>query len=474
MNNITKEKLKPGNLDEYSSFVNLNILENKFLRNKFGNLNIKNLNNLLNNSKSIILILFALTFILCISSAETVHADEIIGNSSSDYSINGTDENDTNSSTNSTITLNKSEITYSGKVVANYIERNKKLPNTISIGAKVITINQYLYAITSFISGSDNVTLFGVSSKIYAVSRFSTSYTQSQYQDMAKRTLNYIQKYHKAPSYVSSAHGNVDYYNLIYLLSKITRYYENYGKMPSKVSLVSQIPTTARLLSSSNVDKKIKSLSTQLKSTKKSISALIALMKKTKSTTTLKKFQTQYITLKLKYSKIYSNLKHYKQLRSSSWYIPSKMRKYLKETKYCQITNGNIVYVAMNLRGSNPYETGNNIFNWLRDNIDYSFYYRTKYSAKNTLKYRLGNCADQAHLIVAMARTSGLPARYVRGTCKFVISGHVYSHVWAQIWIKGRGWVTADTSSYLNSFGVIRSWNPKKSSISGTLIQYSL
>ena len=150
------------------------------------------------------------------------------------------------------------------------------------------------------------------------------------------------------------------------------------------------------------------------------------------------------------------------------------MRKYLKETKYCQITNANIVYVATNLKGSTPYETGTKIFNWVRDNVDYSFYYRTKYGAANTLKKRLGNCADQAHLIVALARTSGLPARYVRGTCKFVVSGNVYTHVWAQIWIKGRGWVTADSSSYLNSFGVIRSWNPKKSKITEKLIQYSL
>lgn len=427
-----------------------------------------------NNYKSITLILLAAIFILSISSADTVQADEVIGNIS-DNSSDSDGLNDTNSSENTTTNLNKSEIVHSGTTVAYYIEKNKKLPDTISIGKKVITINQYLYAITSFISGSDNVTLFDVSGQIYSVSRFSTSYTLSQYTDLAKRTKNYVYNYHKILPYISSTHGNLDYYNMIYMFSKIARYYEINGKMPASISLVSQIPSTARIMSSSYVDSRIKSLTAQLKSTKKSVSKLAAIIKITKNTSTLKKLQIQFKSLQSKYDSINSLLSSYKSLKKSAWYVPSSsLRNFLKTTKYCQVTNANIVYLATNLRGITAYETGNNIFKWVRDNLDYSFYYRTKYGAANALKYRLGNCVDQAHLIVALARTSGLPARYVRGTCKFIVSGHTYSHVWAQIWIRGKGWVTADSTNYRNSFGVIRSWDPKKSKISGTLLQYSL
>lgn len=439
---------------------------------------IYNQKNSSENSKSIIILFLLSLFILCASSIDTVQAEEVIGNSSNDTSYNDTnstnDINDTSSSENNSIVLNKSEILNSGTQVANFIERNKKLPNTVSVGDKVFTISQYLYAVTSFISGSDNVTLFDVSGKIYSVSRFSTSYTLSQYTDLAKRTKNYMYNYKTMLPYISSAHGNLDYYNMIYMFSKIARYYDKYGKMPVSVSLESQIPSTARLFSSTYVDQRISSLSSQLKTTRTSMSKLAATIKKTKNLTTLKKLQNQFNSLQSKYNSLNSLLSRYKSLRSSAWYVPYSMRKYLKETRYIKLTNGNVVYVAMNLRGNTPYETGLNIFNWVRDNLDYSFYYRTKYGASKALQYRLGNCVDQAHLIVALARTSGLPARYVRGTCKFIVSGHTYSHVWAQIWIKGRGWVTADPTNYRNSFGVIRSWDPAKSKISGTLIEYSL
>lgn len=448
MQDINKKKLKKI---DYSFFRNL----------KFFN----------NIPKSILIFLFMTVFILSAASIETVQAEDVILNS--DTSDTNT-TNETNSSDEPDLILNKSEILDSSTQVANYIERNKKLPDTVNTGVKVISISQYLYAISSFISGSDDVTLFNVSGKTYSVSRFSTSYTQSQYISLALRTSNYMYAYHKILPYISSTHGNLDHYNMIYMFSKIGRYYKIYGKMPNTVYLVSQIPTTARLFSSSYIDNKISSLYSKLKSTKSGMNKLAVTIRKTKSTSTRIKLQIQYNNLQTKYKRLSSQLKYYKSFKNSIWYIPSSMRKYLKETKFSQITNANIVYMATNLKGKSPYETGTNIFNWVRDNIDYSFYYRTKYGAANTLTKRLGNCVDQAHLVVALARTSGLPARYVRGTCKFVISGHVYSHVWAQIWIKGRGWVTADTTSYLNSFGVIRSWNPKKSRISGTQIQYSL
>lgn len=103
------------------------------------------------------------------------------------------------------------------------------------------------------------------------------------------------------------------------------------------------------------------------------------------------------------------------------------------------------------------YQKGAKVFNWVRDNLGYSFYYNTKYGANGALKYRTGNCADQAHLVVALARSSGLQARYVAAKAHFR-SGHWVGHVWAQIKANGR-WYTADPTSNRNSFGVVRNWN---------------
>lgn len=70
------------------------------------------------------------------------------------------------------------------------------------------------------------------------------------------------------------------------------------------------------------------------------------------------------------------------------------------------------------------------------------------YSAvDDVLSLRAGVCQDFAHLVIAVARSMGVPARYV--------SGYIHtpgekaaaaSHAWAEAWIAGRGWVGFDAT----------------------------
>ena len=83
-----------------------------------------------------------------------------------------------------------------------------------------------------------------------------------------------------------------------------------------------------------------------------------------------------------------------------------------------------------------------------------------------TLKSRGANCVDHAHLVVALSRAAGLPARYVNANnCKFS-SGYVSGHVWAQVLV-GNTWVVADTTSSRNKFGVVNNWNVKSYKLVG-------
>lgn len=103
-------------------------------------------------------------------------------------------------------------------------------------------------------------------------------------------------------------------------------------------------------------------------------------------------------------------------------------------------------------------DTATKIFNWVRDNIKYSFYYESKYYASGTLSRRAGNCCDQANLLVALSRAAGISAIYKSGYCYFTTSKHWYGHVWANLNVNGQ-WLPADTTSYRNSLGVINNWN---------------
>ena len=99
----------------------------------------------------------------------------------------------------------------------------------------------------------------------------------------------------------------------------------------------------------------------------------------------------------------------------------------------------------------------NVLFVWVRDNIDYSFYYNTVKGASKTLSSGTGNCCDQAQLLVALARAAGLTARFATGNCKFS-SGSWYGHVWVQIKVSG-SWHALDTTSSKNTYDSIKNWN---------------
>ena len=140
---------------------------------------------------------------------------------------------------------------------------------------------------------------------------------------------------------------------------------------------------------------------------------------------------------------------------------PSELQQYLQETKNCQVNDPAIRSLAASITSgaTSTYDTADKIFEWVRDKIGYSFYYNTKKGAVRTLNEKTGNCVDQSHLLIALSRAAGIPARYMHGTCTFT-SGNTYGHVWAQVWVNGR-WYDADTTSSRNTFGVIKNWNTK-------------
>lgn len=117
---------------------------------------------------------------------------------------------------------------------------------------------------------------------------------------------------------------------------------------------------------------------------------------------------------------------------------------YLQPSKNCQSNNPSIIQKAREL-GS-----GENIFKWVRDAKDYDFYYNTRYGAIGMLNMLKGNCTDMAHLIVALCRAAGIPARYWHVKAQF--KSGIYGHTVAEIYINNR-WVVADATNNANVLG---------------------
>lgn len=206
---------------------------------------------------------------------------------------------------------------------------------------------------------------------------------------------------------------------------------------------------------------------------KSTVNVKVSTKNTTKTTKTTTK-KTTASTTKTNKTKASVSKTAKKTVSSGKSSISEALKKYLASTKNCQVKNKEIQDLAKTLTSNlkSDYEKGKKLFNWVRDNIHYKKYRNTLRGAVKTLKAKKGNCVDQSHLLIALSRASGIPARYVKGgACKFT-SGYVSGHIWTQMYINKK-WVVADTTSPRNTLGKIRNWNTKNYKLYGQFCSIS-
>ncbi len=297
-----------------------------------------------------------------------------------------------------------SEIADAAQKVKNYIENNKKLPNYVQIGSKQVNMAQFLHLLTTTTVNIQNKN----TAPIYLNSETLPS---SSYEEMNSGNL-YLAEY-------------VDF------AKRIASYMDTNNKAPEfgivglgKISYQSQIYLYSRVVNYYGVNGVLPN---------------------------------------------YATMKPWSSISSTTDpTLPAEMQQYLQATANCQSNDPSIIAMAQSITSgaTSSYDKAQRIFNWVRDNLEYSMYYNTKYGAVKTLVNKQGNCVDHSHLVVALSRAAGLPARYVHGVCTFT-SGSTYGHVFAQIYANGQ-WYNADATSYRNELGVIRSWDTNSWTYKGT------
>lgn len=127
--------------------------------------------------------------------------------------------------------------------VKTYVETQNGLPNKVSVGNKNVTTAQFLYLMTSatanlYKNNKNNVTLRNVSNPTNPTETFKGgTISQATYISMASSVNSYIAKYGKAPNYVTTSQGAIKYQSMVYMYSKIMKYYKDNNKLPGTVSL---------------------------------------------------------------------------------------------------------------------------------------------------------------------------------------------------------------------------------------------
>ncbi len=147
----------------------------------------------------------------------------------------------------------------------------------------------------------------------------------------------------------------------------------------------------------------------------------------------------------------YTSYSHYRKvdpLKVVKYNEESELyKKYTAEESHISFGEG-ITSLAKKIVGSetNPYKKANKIYNWICDNIKYS--YAVEYStirniSEYTLEHGYGDCGQQALLFISLCRREGIPARWQSGLTTY--KSRQFIHDWAEIYIEPYGWIPVDT-----------------------------
>ncbi len=304
------------------------------------------------------------------------------------------------------------------------------------------------------------------------VTRFTTAspvmtFTPAQILDASARVKAYVDLHHGLPTYVTIGSTNISMAKFLQMMSIEVLQINNGTNNPIPYVNVNAPTNPSDNVGSGNIyTTEYLSLAQQLKN----IAGGTAPNYISSSQGNIQFDSAVYMYSRiLNYYKNNNALPNYAAIYPWTTITNAGLKDYLQATANCQSNNAQIIALSKsiiaNAGATTTYAKAVAIFNWVRDNIGYSYYYNTQYGAVGTLNAGTGNCCDTSHLLIALERAAGIPARYVHGDCHF--SDGWYGHVWAQVYVDGT-WYTADAISSRNSFGVVNNWNTATAKIHNT------
>lgn len=136
-----------------------------------------------------------------------------------------------------------SQIANAAGTVKSSYEKNKALPSHVTINGEQISMPKFMYLLTKGIINinSSNHSLI----KMKEVSapnapsgtNKSGSIKKSSYLILANNVITHINKYGRAPNYQTTALGKISYTKLVYMYSKIFKFYKTYNRLPNYVTM---------------------------------------------------------------------------------------------------------------------------------------------------------------------------------------------------------------------------------------------
>jgi transglutaminase-like putative cysteine protease len=104
--------------------------------------------------------------------------------------------------------------------------------------------------------------------------------------------------------------------------------------------------------------------------------------------------------------------------------------------------------LAREAGGGAPLDRLHRLSSLVRERIDYVTGSTDETTTAGlALRRGAGVCQDHTHVMISAARSLGFPARYVVGYLMAETADHLFTHAWAEMHVKGLGWVGFDPAN---------------------------
>jgi len=142
-------------------------------------------------------------------------------------------------------TLTQSQILTASKNVNSYVNKNKKLPNSVTIGGYKFSMNEYAYMLSKTIYYKYNKKTTKITIK-YDIKNPSKpvgvnikgKLTKKQFYTYSKNYYTYMDKNKKAPNHLTTKLGKMQHQTVIYSLNKVVYYAATHkGALPASLSI---------------------------------------------------------------------------------------------------------------------------------------------------------------------------------------------------------------------------------------------
>ncbi|EKQ51400.1 MAG: transglutaminase-like enzyme, predicted cysteine protease [Methanobacterium sp. Maddingley MBC34] len=374
-------------------------------------------------------------------------------------------------------TINTTSYVQLAQTIKTQIETNNRVPSSMTLPLGQISFKSMVYMYSRVLN---QYRLHQTLPALINVKNWSTAnlpiyddyFTNREISATAGQVKAFVEATYSLPEYITVSGVLVNQAQFLYLLTTTTVKINNNDTTPTSLQKVTLPSNESEIMVSGSMNLN------ELLQLAQSIKTYIESNQKAQGSVSGSLGEISFHSLIYTYSRILEYYNINNRLPSSVtnirpwalivYNLPSGFEVYINPSSNCQSNDARIIALAKSITAGavTPYEKALLIFNWVRDEVEYEFYYNTAKGAVGTMDSRGGNCCDIAHLIVALSRASGLAARYEHGNCFFTYSQTWYGHVWAEIYVNG--WVTADGSNNYNEFGIINNWDTGSFALKGT------